>query len=206
MFFTPHDLIILDKISYEKLFVCMFSYNSVLHPVSLTREPGHSASFIWRWSFSEKNYLQSPKSPITIIRENIFSYLCIFTLICSFNQYYSLFLSRWIYQRFLPLLFLSTLHFSAFFFLSSMILPSYLHRWHLHILYTSEPSSKILGSSRILQLTLSVWYLSAVPGEHWDPVRISCSWQRATIECAKHGVSLNPIPPTAALPKQLQML
>lgn len=125
-----------------EVFVSMFCYNSVVHPVSYKRAWPFNQLHLKSIPFQNKKFLQIPKSPITIIREDIFSYLCIFTLICSFNQYYSLFHSYWTCWRFLCLLFLSPLHFSAFFFLSSvLLLPSYLHRWHVHILHTSESSS-----------------------------------------------------------------
>lgn len=128
MFFTAHDLIILDKVSYEKLSVYMFPYSSVIHPLSCKRT----------WPFSQlhsKTTLSREKmpfevqKPITSVRQNVFSHLCAFPLICSFKQYCSIFHPPWIYSGFLPLLSLSPLWFFAFSFLSSMsFIPSYPYR------------------------------------------------------------------------------
>lgn len=126
MSFIAHDLIILDKVSYEKLSVCTLPYSTVIHPVSCKRT----------WPFTQlqsKTTLSREKMPfkiqnhITSVREK-----CLLSPLCfPFNLLFqpmllnippTLYLQRVSTSPF-PV---STLVF-AFSFLSSVIfLPSYL--------------------------------------------------------------------------------
>lgn len=81
---------------------------------SPAKELGHSPSFSQRPPFPGKKMPFKIQNPITSIRENVFSHLCAFPLICSFNQRCSISHPHCIYRGFLPLLSLSPLWFLPF--------------------------------------------------------------------------------------------
>lgn len=75
MSFTAHDLIILDKVSCEKLTVCVSPYSSVVHPVFCKRT----------WPFSqfhlETTLSRTPNVQISIISTLWFPFNLLFQLI-----------------------------------------------------------------------------------------------------------------------------
>lgn len=79
MFFTPHDLNILDKISYEKLFVCMFSYNSEIHPVSFERAWPFSQLHLKTIPFQNK-IIFKVQNPLSLSLERTSSLTLVFSL------------------------------------------------------------------------------------------------------------------------------